>query len=62
MGTSEPKGFPLVAWDEVCRPKFEGGLGIRKNGDVNKVTIAKLDRRILICELGNDHEEKFFED
>ena len=34
--------FPLVAWDNVCRPKSEGGLGIRKNKDVNKASIAKL--------------------
>lgn len=27
-GSKETKRLPLVAWDEVCRPKFEGGLGI----------------------------------
>ena len=38
---------PLVACDEVCRPKSEGGLGIRRNEDVNKATITKLGWRIL---------------
>ena len=26
----------LVAWEEVCRLKFEGSLGIRQNEDVNR--------------------------
>ena len=39
--------FPLVAWDEVCGPKLEGGLGIRKNEGGNKITITKLGWRIL---------------
>ena len=47
IGFKEAKGFPLVAWDEVCRPKSEGGLGIRRNEDVNKATITKLGWRIL---------------
>ena len=35
MGINENKVFPLVAWDDVCRPKSEGGLGIKKNNYVN---------------------------
>ena len=42
IGSNETKVFPLVAWDNVCRPKSEGGLGIRKNEDVNKASFAKL--------------------
>lgn len=26
-----------VAWDEVCYPKDEGGLGLRKFGDTSRV-------------------------
>ena len=26
IGSTEVKGFPLVAWDGVCKPKFEGRL------------------------------------
>ena len=37
----------MVAWDEVCRRKYEGGLGIRRNEDVNKGSITKLGWRIL---------------
>ena len=39
IGFKEAKGFSLVAWDEVCRPKSERGLEIRRNEDVNKATI-----------------------
>ena len=47
IGSKETKGFPLVAWDEVCRPKDVGGLGIRRNEDVNKASITELGWRIL---------------
>jgi len=30
------KGFPLMAWDKVCRPKKNGGPGFRKTAAVNK--------------------------
>ena len=40
LGFKEAKGFPLVAWNEVCRPKFEGRLEIRRNVDVNNATIS----------------------
>ena len=38
---NEARGFPLVAWDEVCRPKYGEGLGIRRNENVNKALITK---------------------
>ena len=47
LGCKEAKGFPLVAWNEVCRPKFEGRLEIKRNVDVNNATISKLGWRIL---------------
>lgn len=33
---------PLVAWELVCRPKKEGGLGIHNVYDWNKAAVAKL--------------------
>ena len=47
MGVNGTKAFPLIAWDDVCRPKYEGGRGIRKNEDVNRASIAKLGWKIL---------------
>ena len=47
IGSNETKVFPLVSQENVCRPKSEEGLGIRKNDDVNKASIAKLGWRIL---------------
>ena len=45
-------GFPnntsmtKVAWDEVCRPYDEGGLGLRRVLDVSKMFILKLIWRL----------------
>lgn len=36
-----------VAWSEVCKPKDEGGLGIRSLKEVNTVSILKLLWRLL---------------
>ena len=47
MGDNGTKVFPLVAWVNVCRPKSEGDLTIRKNDEVNRATMAKLGWRIL---------------
>ncbi|XP_030963845.1 uncharacterized protein LOC115985008 [Quercus lobata] len=30
------------AWDKLCCPKYEGGLGFKKTKDVNNVLLAKL--------------------
>lgn len=32
----------LVKWEEVCKPKGEGGLGLKKAEDMNKVFLMKL--------------------
>ena len=34
------KGKSKVAWDSICAPKFEGGLGIRKIEDMNKALMT----------------------
>ncbi|XP_022014769.1 uncharacterized protein LOC110914278 [Helianthus annuus] len=34
------KGKSKVSWKMVCTPKYEGGLGIRRNGDMNKALMA----------------------
>ena len=36
-----------IAWEDICRPKTEGGLGLRSLQDINKVTCLKLLWRLL---------------
>ncbi|XP_035830773.1 uncharacterized protein LOC118480171 [Helianthus annuus] len=38
--SSFQKGRAKVSWNSVCTPKYEGGLGIRRIGDVNKALMA----------------------
>lgn len=40
-------GQHLVAWDKICRPKTDGGLGIRKSREMNKALVAKVGWRLL---------------
>ncbi|XP_021994626.1 uncharacterized protein LOC110891242 [Helianthus annuus] len=35
------RGKAKVSWKVVCLPKYEGGLGIRRLGDVNKALMTK---------------------
>lgn len=37
----------LVSWKKVCRPKREGGLGIRSSRDMNKALVAKVGWRLI---------------
>ena len=34
--TEEKKRMALIAWENVCKPKIEGGLGIRSIRSMNK--------------------------
>lgn len=36
-----------ISWEDICRPKTEGGLGLRSLHDINKVTCLKLLWRLL---------------
>ncbi|KAJ0599776.1 putative RNA-directed DNA polymerase [Helianthus annuus] len=38
--SSFTKGKSKVSWKTVCTPKYEGGLGIRRIGDMNKALIS----------------------
>ena len=40
-------GQHLVSWVKICRPKAEGGLGIRVSREMNKSLIAKVGWRLL---------------
>lgn len=40
-GTTLGRGGAKVSWDDVCLPKVEGGLGIRKLKDYNKASMLK---------------------
>lgn len=43
---SNQSSTPLVSWDKIVDPS-EGGLGIRKNKNVNAAMVAKLGQKIL---------------
>lgn len=36
-----------TAWDKTCRPKSEGGIGIKKTKDVNVAFSAKQGGKVL---------------
>lgn len=48
---SERRKQHLLEWKKVCRPKYDGGLGIRSATEMNKALLAKLGWRLL-----QDHE------
>ncbi|OAP07106.1 hypothetical protein AXX17_AT2G19500 [Arabidopsis thaliana] len=39
-----------VSWDEICKPKKEGGLGLRSLREANEVSSLKLIWRLLSCQ------------
>ncbi|XP_077231908.1 uncharacterized protein LOC143865152 [Tasmannia lanceolata] len=41
-GTDHQKKYHPIAWESLCRPKKEGGVGIRRVVDINKASQLKL--------------------
>ncbi|XP_026428491.1 uncharacterized protein LOC113324385 [Papaver somniferum] len=56
-GNAEEQKYIIIAWDKVCVPLEEGGLGIRRFEDINKALLMKLLWKILNS---NEEWEKFF--
>jgi hypothetical protein len=50
--TENKKKIHLVKWDNVCRPKIEGGLGIKKTELMNQAMLAKTSWRIIQNDTG----------
>jgi hypothetical protein len=42
QGLNSGKKIALVSWDKLCRPKEQGGLGLRDHFIMNKVLSAKI--------------------
>jgi hypothetical protein len=42
QGLKAGKKFALISWEKLCRPKTQGGLGIRDPSIMNKVLSAKI--------------------
>ncbi|XP_074266072.1 uncharacterized protein LOC141588533 [Silene latifolia] len=40
--SAEYRRVPLVAWDKICRPKEEGGLGLKNQESMNKAMVGRL--------------------
>jgi len=45
--TAEKRKLHLVAWDRVCLPKDEGGLGIRSAKQMNMALLSKVGWRLI---------------
>ena len=41
LWSNSPKGLHWVNWGDVCRPKHQGGLGIRPLRDMNEALKSK---------------------
>jgi ribonuclease HI/exonuclease III len=42
QGIAKEKKIALVSWDKICKPKKNGGLGLRDPGIMNKILSAKI--------------------
>lgn len=45
--TTEKKKIHLLNWNKVCKPKANGGLGLKKTADMNSAMLAKTSWRIV---------------
>ncbi|KAL2250081.1 UNVERIFIED_CONTAM: putative mitochondrial protein [Sesamum indicum] len=43
-------GYPKVAWKEICKPKEEGGLGIKDMGTLNRALVCKKLCEVIRCD------------
>src|SRR3954466_12504482 len=46
-GNANKRSIHWVKWENVCKPKEKGGLGIRDVGDMNRFVLLKWKWRIL---------------
>lgn len=49
-GDGEKGKLPCISWTKVCRPKDEGGLGIRTFREMNQALVAKLGCQLAVEE------------
>jgi hypothetical protein len=47
QGLKKGKKLALISWDKICKPKAQGGLGLRNPLVMNKILSAKFWRRWL---------------
>ncbi|KAL2235406.1 UNVERIFIED_CONTAM: putative mitochondrial protein [Sesamum indicum] len=43
-------GYPKVAWTEICKPKEEGGLGLKDMGTLNRALMCKKLCEVIRCD------------
>ena len=43
-------GYPKVAWKEICKPKEEGGLGLKDMGTLNRALMCKKLCEVIRCD------------
>lgn len=54
--TDQRKKIHLIKWDTVCKPKLQGGLGIKRIAAMNQAMLAKTSWRMLQNDKGLWHE------